>query len=183
MKKICKSILAGLTVLIAGTFAFAEDFDWSQCWCTYGGGLKQGDIIVNVGAGINWDGDSNIDVSAKSWFVPAVEATLEVPVMIWKLPFSFGGSFAYDAYGRNYSDDRLNYSQHRITTGAMVKYHVHLPPKNLDLYAGQKVGFGTLLWPHTNGWDVFFYHSEMLGQPGIFQKDLEQTLNSATQLL
>ena len=46
MKKI--TLLAAIMVLFCGTALSAKSFDWSECWCNYGGGIKKGDFIVNV---------------------------------------------------------------------------------------------------------------------------------------
>ena len=45
MKKF--KVLAVLAALFCCTTAYAKDFDWSQCWCNYGGGIEKGDFIVS----------------------------------------------------------------------------------------------------------------------------------------
>ena len=35
MKKF--TLVAALMVLLCGTSLAAKEFDWSQCWCNYGG--------------------------------------------------------------------------------------------------------------------------------------------------
>ena len=54
MKKF--KLIAVLSLLFCGAALSAQDFDWSECWCNYGGGIKQGDIIVNAAGGL-WYGD------------------------------------------------------------------------------------------------------------------------------
>ena len=46
MKK--RSLIALLVVLLSGATLSAKSFDWSKCWCNYGGNIKEGDFIVNV---------------------------------------------------------------------------------------------------------------------------------------
>ena len=46
MKKF--TVVAALMVLFCGTALSAKSFDWSECWCNYGGGLEKGDFVVNV---------------------------------------------------------------------------------------------------------------------------------------
>ena len=48
-------IFAVLFVLFCGSFLYAKDFDWSDCWCNYGGGIEKGDFIVNLDAGLFYD--------------------------------------------------------------------------------------------------------------------------------
>ena len=127
------------TVLfLAATPLAAEDFDWSQCWCNYGGGIKQGDMMLSVDAGINpWH---TFDAFNNGGFAtPNLAVDFEVAVPVWKLPFSFGGylSAGYSSY--NY-ENSVKYDHAKINTGASVTYHVQMPPKNLDVYTGLKTG-------------------------------------------
>ena len=69
MKKI--SLIAVLLVLFCGTTLSAKDFDWSECWCNYGGGVEQGDIIVNVGGGLYYS-DFSYAANNDFWFIPQI---------------------------------------------------------------------------------------------------------------
>ena len=69
MKKI--SLVAALMVLLCGASLSAKDFDWSQSWCNYGAGVKEGNFLVTTDVGLNfsdltWAGYSGY------WFMPPV---------------------------------------------------------------------------------------------------------------
>ncbi len=135
MKKI-KTLIAALFVL-CGSSLFAADFDWSQCWCNYGAGIKQGDKTVSVDFGLDndfWDliGTKNY------WAIPAVVVDFEMAQPIWKLPFTFGGYAGYRLDG--YKGEHYEYISNTIYLGGIAAYHVMLPPKNLDVYVASKVG-------------------------------------------
>ncbi len=53
MKKL-RAVLAAL-LLFTSASAFADDFDWSQCWCNYGAEIEAGDMLLAVDGGIPWD--------------------------------------------------------------------------------------------------------------------------------
>ncbi|MBO4320476.1 MAG: hypothetical protein J5857_08405 [Treponema sp.] len=54
MKKKFLAVFASLFVF-GSVSSFA--FDWSQCWCNYGGGVEKGDLILHVDAGLgDWPG-------------------------------------------------------------------------------------------------------------------------------
>lgn len=146
MKKLLTGLLAGL-VMFTGT-AFASDFKWSECWCTYGAGIEKGDIIVNVDAGMPWSVFDTIN--AGGWAIPTIIAEVQVAQPIWKLPFTFGGYFTYDyssipTEGWYYANGEHKWGKTKlyhsvIATGGSATYHFHLPPKGLDLYSGLKMG-------------------------------------------
>ena len=48
MKKFRIAFAALVMALVCGT-ASAKEFDWSKCWCTFGGGIEQGDVLLSVG--------------------------------------------------------------------------------------------------------------------------------------
>ena len=50
MKKF--KLVAVLMFLFCGTALSAKDFDWSECWCNYGGGIEKGDVILNLDGGL-----------------------------------------------------------------------------------------------------------------------------------
>ena len=146
MFKKIKVLLAALVMLCAGS-AFADDFDWSQCWCNYGGGIKEGNILVNIDGGINYV-DLTYSAYNGFWFIPTVMVDVQYAKPIWKLPFAFGGYAGVRAAGyKVYTYENGSYvykdvSKFTIFGGAEASYHVMLPPKNLDVYAVNRIGFG-----------------------------------------
>ncbi len=143
MKKL--SIVAALLVLFCGTALSAKDFDWSECWCNYGGGIKEGDVIVNIGAGLNYS-DLSYSVQNDYWFIPPVMVEVQYAQPIWKLPFTFGGYAGLHAYGYKYDvyeNGRWithDASYWGVFFGGEAAYHIQFPPKGLDLYAVTRLG-------------------------------------------
>lgn len=136
MKKI-KALLAALVLMCCAPLA-ADDFDWSQCWCNYGAGIKEGDMILSVDGGFSLPYLGYIG-STSYWFSPSVFADFQVAQPIWKLPFSFGGYLGFDANGYKSSAGN-SYAYSNLYTGGIVSYHVMLPPEKLDVYASTKLG-------------------------------------------
>ncbi len=137
MSKKIKAFMVAL-VMLCSSAAFAEDFDWSQCWCNYGAGIEKGDVLLSVDAGLPFDFFTPFNMGG--WALPPVAVDLQVACPIWKLPFSFGG-YITAAYGQ-YKTYYYTYNFLPITTGASVSYHVRMPAEPLDLYTGLKVGLG-----------------------------------------
>ncbi|MBR4004997.1 MAG: hypothetical protein IKI90_04030 [Treponema sp.] len=139
MKKKFLAIFASLFVF-GSVSSFA--FDWSQCWCNYGGGVEKGDFILHVDAGLGaWlYGD-------KDWSVPYVEIGLNYAGFIWKLPFTFGGYVGTDMHG--YYDDFYQ----RLYTGGDIAYHIQLPPEIIDLYAGSRLGIVIYMGDYSRNWN------------------------------
>lgn len=134
MKKF-KALLAVL-VLLCSAPLFADDFDWSKCWCNYGAGIEAGDMILSVDGGLPW---TIFDAyNSGGWTIPYVLADFEVACPIWVLPFSFGG-YAGFGLSKNYVAD-VSYNHTYVLTGGSVSYHLRMPPKQLDLYASLKSG-------------------------------------------
>ncbi len=139
MKKTIKKII--ITLLLAvSTSAFAKEFDWSKCWCNYGGGLENGDFLLNIGTGIHSDPLRYND----GWFWPSLEVSGEYVHKIWVLPFSFGANIGWARYG--YSNHNFDLTNNMFYTGANVKYHIQFPPEKLDLYVVHKFGFMRESW-------------------------------------
>lgn len=135
MKKI--SLVAALMVLLCGASLSAKDFDWSQSWCNYGAGVKEGNFLVTTDVGLNfsdltWAGYSGY------WFMPPVMVEVQYAKKIWKLPFTFGGYAGVSGYGwkgTGYSDYWWN-----IFFGAEAAYHAKLPAEKLDVYIVTRIG-------------------------------------------
>ncbi len=130
MKKF--TLFAALLVLFCGTSLAADDFDWSQCWCNYGGGIEKGDFIINADVGFMYEDFSVI--SNGFWLLPPVIVDVQYAQPIWKLPFTFGGFAGFHAWGTNY------YNFMSLFFGGEAAYHIQLPPKNLDLYLITRLG-------------------------------------------
>lgn len=135
MKKFKGLFLA--IMMLFSTSAFAADFDWSQCWCNYGAGIKPGTMTADISFGINDNFFDPFELN-KGWALPYMEAAFDVALPIWKLPFSWGGFFGTNIGGSK--DDYCNYSMFFMNFGGQVRYHVLLPVDNLDVYAGVRLG-------------------------------------------
>ena len=150
MKKTFKALIAALVLLMAAPLT-AKDFDWSQCWCNYGAGIKQGDVIVNIDGGL-WYGDLAYSLKNGGFILPPVMAEIQFAQPIWKLPFTFGGYFGTRAYGWVENDQKQLYWG--VFFGGEASYHMQLPPENLDLYATTRVGGGfPLAKPASADWN------------------------------
>ena len=137
MKKKFLAVFASLFVF-GSVSSFA--FDWSQCWCNYGGGVEKGDFILHVDVGM---GDWLSDLIASSygyWSTPYMEVGLNYAGSIGKLPFTFGGFVGTQFHGwRNYSpgEDR---TWMVLSFGGDIAYHIQLPPEIIDVYTGLRLG-------------------------------------------
>ena len=135
MKKF--TLVAALLVLFCGTSLAAKDFDWSQCWCNYGGGIKQGDFIINADIGLLYD-DFALSGYDGYWFCPPIMAEVQYAQPIWKLPFTFGGYAGIHGWG--YKNSYYKATFMALFFGGEAAYHVQLPPKGLDLYLITRIG-------------------------------------------
>lgn len=132
MKKLVVIAVALFTMV-----ASVSAYEWKDCWQNYGGGIKENQFIVNVGAGIN----SNMFKGYTSVF-PPIEASVEYTKKIWVLPFGFGGFFAYDGYLDKWTQNSVEYAvaENNLYFGGLIKYHAQLPVENLDVYARTYLG-------------------------------------------
>ena len=140
MKKI--GLLSALLLLFCGANLSAKSFDWSKCWCNYGGGIKEGDIVVNVDGGL-WYSDFGYSVYDDFWFIPPVMAEVQYAMKIWELPFTFGGYAGMRGYGYEYKNEEnktVSANYFGIFFGGEGTYHIQLPPEGLDLYATTRIG-------------------------------------------
>ncbi len=131
MKKI--SLVAALMVLLCGASLSAKSFDWSQSWCNYGAGIKEGDFLVTADVGLDFSELAYAGYT-NGWFMPPVMVEVQYAKKIWKLPFTFGGFAGFHAWGTNY------YNFMSLFFGGEAAYHIQLPPKNLDLYLITRLG-------------------------------------------
>lgn len=140
MKKF--TLLAALMVLFCGANLSAKSFDWSECWCNYGAGIKEGDFIVNVDGGL-WYSDFGYSVHDGFWFIPPVMAEVQYAMKIWELPFTFGGYAGMRGYGYSYKNaenEDVSAKYFGVFFGGEASYHIQLPPEGLDLYATTRIG-------------------------------------------
>ncbi len=151
MKKKFLAVFAALFVFgTAGSFAF----DWSQCWCNYGGGIEEGDWILHVDTGLgDWVIYNNYGYDA--WTTPYLEVGLSYAGFIGKLPFTFGGFVGFDGHGYRYSDNDVR-TYLKIYTGGDIAYHLQLPPKIIDLYGGLRAGVKLRLGDYDGRVNVLF---------------------------
>lgn len=136
MKKKFLAVFASLFVF-GSVSSFA--FDWSQCWCNYGGGVEKGDFILHVDAGLgDWLVWNAYDWYYDTWSAPYVEVGLNYAGSIGKLPFTFGGFVGADFHG--YKDSGYGYTWTTISFGGDIAYHIQLPPEIIDVYTGLRLG-------------------------------------------
>ena len=135
-------LLSLLILLVSGSALSAKDFDWSECWCNYGGGVKEGDFIVNVDGGL-WYSDFSYSAYDDFWFIPPVMAEVQYVTKIWELPFTFGVYVGMRSYGyeyKNAENESVSATYFGVFFGGEAAYHIQLPPENLDLYATTRIG-------------------------------------------
>ena len=113
MKKIFAALFA--TFMIA---ASVSAFDGATFWKEYGGGIKNGDNIVHVGAALSFYG-LNVNGS--------YEKAVHINDM---LPFTFGGTAGFTFV----SGGSL------VNVDALAKYHFNFGIEPLDVYAGVLLG-------------------------------------------
>ena len=161
-------IITILMVLFCGTALSAKDFDWSECWCNYGGGIQQGDCIVNASAGL-WFSDFEYAVYNNFMFIPPVMVEVQYAQPIWKLPFTFGGYAGMRGYSYKINEDEYRYLS--VFCGGEAAYHIQLPPKGLDLYAATRVGVNIPFVRPGQEWNPdFFQFGEALGANWFFNE-------------
>ena len=125
MKKIFAALFA--TFMIA---ASVSAFDGATFWKEYGGGIKNGDNIVHIGASLNFNG-LNVNGS--------YEKAVHINNM---LPFTFGGiaGFTFSSVGS------------MVNVDALAKYHFNFGIEPLDVYAGVLLG-ANVSFPPNFGFD------------------------------
>jgi len=160
MKKTFKALVAVMFMLMVAPLA-AKDFDWSQCWCNYGGGIEKGDLIVNIDGGLYFTDFAYLATYDGAWFIPPVMVEVQFAQPIWKLPFTFGGYAGLRAYGYRDANDEAH-SYWATFFGAEAAYHIMLPPENLDVYAITRIG-GNIPFVAPDDVTPFDYFNVMAG--------------------
>ena len=112
-KKVFAALFA--TFMIA---ASVSAFDGATFWKEYGGGIKNGDSVVHIGASLNFHG-LNVNGS--------YEKAVHINDM---LPFTFGGTA-----GCTFVPGGC-----MVNVDALAKYHFNFGIEPLDVYAGVALG-------------------------------------------
>ena len=167
-------LFAVLMVLLCSTSLYAKDFDWSECWCNYGGGIKQGDLIVNVSTGLFFTDFVYAGYDAYG-FIPPVMAEVQYAQPIWKLPFTFGGYAGFHGFWYKYNTWEngkwvtKDTSYWAVFFGGEAAYHIQLPPEGLDLYAVTRIGGNIpFVKPSYNYVADYFHVGEAIGANWFF---------------
>ena len=116
-KKLFVALFASLVIASS-----ASAFDGATFWKEYGGGIKNGTSVINVGAALPDFG----------WIVPPITASYERAVHINNmLPFTFGAQASFSLRQGGYS---------YLSVDALAKYHFNFGVEQLDVYGGLLVG-------------------------------------------
>ena len=129
MKKIFAALFATFM-----TAASVSAFDGATFWKEYGGGIKNGDNIVHIGAAPNLFNGFGLHVNA------SYEKAVHINDM---LPFTFGGAAGF-TFGSGWSS---------LNVDALAKYHFNFGVEPLDVYAGVVLGVNSSF---VNGLDPAF---------------------------
>ncbi len=181
MRKSLKALFAAFVFALAVP-ASVSAFEWSECWCNYGGGIENHDFIINVDGGI-WFSEFAYTNFKDFWFIPPVMVDVQFAQPIWKLPFTFGGYAGFRSYGYSYID-RHEWIDGKYTpvyastafmgmfVGGEAAYHIQLPPEQLDVYAVSRVG-ATIPFMTPHHWDAFecFNAGGAIGANWFFNKN------------
>ena len=115
-KKVFAALFA--TFMIA---ASVSAFDGATFWKEYGGGIKNGDNIVHIGAAPDIYYGFGLHLNG------SYEKAVHINDM---LPFTFGGTAGF-TFGSGYS---------RLNVDGLAKYHFNFGVEPLDVYAGVLLG-------------------------------------------
>lgn len=112
-KKVFAALFASFMIA-----ASVSAFDGATFWKEYGGGIKNGDSVVHIGASLNFHG-LNVNGS--------YEKAVHINNM---LPFTFGGiaGFTFSSVSS------------MVNVDALAKYHFNFGVEPLDVYAGVMLG-------------------------------------------
>ena len=154
MKKIFAALFA--TFMIA---ASVSAFDGATFWKEYGGGIKNGDSIVHIGAAPSL---------LYSGFGLHVNASYEKAVHINDmLPFTFGGTAGFTFVSGGCM----------VNVDALAKYHFNFGIEPLDVYAGVALGAYGLF---EKDWEPRFYFDPcgIVGATWFFTDKIGVTLET-----
>lgn len=130
-----------LAASVASVFGASKKKKKGEWWNSYGRAVQEGNLLLNIGMGINGNLGQGGDLSS---YIPPFEASGEYTTFIG-VPIGFGGFIGYTGYK---TEESVNAAGTYITTtkernvfyfGGLANYHFNLVDE-LDLYAGAKIG-------------------------------------------
>lgn len=124
-KKVFAALFASFMIA-----ASVSAFDGATFWKEYGGGIKNGDSVVHIGASLNFHG-LNVNGS--------YEKAVHINDM---LPFTFGGTAGFTFVPGGCM----------VNVDALAKYHFNFGIEPLDVYAGVLLG-ANVSFPPNFGFD------------------------------
>lgn len=124
-KKVFAALFASFMIA-----ASVSAFDGATFWKEYGGGIKNGDSVVHIGASLNFHG-LNVNGS--------YEKAVHINDM---LPFTFGGTAGFTFVPGGCM----------VNVDALAKYHFNFGVEPLDVYAGVLLG-ANVSFPTNFGFD------------------------------
>ncbi len=175
MRKSLKALFAAFVFALAVP-ASVSAFEWSECWCNYGGGIENHDFIINVDGGI-WFSEFAYTNFKDFWFIPPVMVDVQFAQPIWKLPFTFGGYAGFHGYSYKYDSwdatkgryEKKETSYWGVFFGGEAAYHIQLPPKGLDVYAITRIGGNVPIVKPSAHWVTEYFHiGEAIGANWFF---------------
>ena len=113
-KKVFAALFASFMIA-----ASVSAFDGATFWKEYGGGIKNGDSVVHIGAALNGGYGFNVNGS--------YEKAVHINDM---LPFTFGGTAGFTFVSEGCM----------VNVDALAKYHFNFGIEPLDVYAGVVLG-------------------------------------------
>ena len=128
-KKVFAALFASFMIA-----ASVSAFDGATFWKEYGGGIKNGDNIVHIGAAPYLSGVFGLHVNG------TYEKAVHINNM---LPFTFGGTAGF-TFASGISV---------VNVDALAKYHFNFGIEPLDVYAGVVLGAIGAFW---KGYDPLF---------------------------
>ena len=149
-KKVFAALFASFMIA-----ASVSAFDGATFWKEYGGGIKNGDSVVHIGASLNFHG-LNVNGS--------YEKAVHINDM---LPFTFGGAAGF-TFGSGYF---------RLNVDGLAKYHFNFGVEPLDVYAGVLLGVNGYFWSGYNP-DFGFDWGPIAGATWFFTDKMGVTLET-----
>ena len=149
-KKVFAALFASFMIA-----ASVSAFDGATFWKEYGGGIKNGDSVVHIGASLNFHG-LNVNGS--------YEKAVHINNM---LPFTFGGiaGFTFSSVSS------------MVNVDALAKYHFNFGVEPLDVYAGVLLGVNGYFWSGYNP-DFGFDWGPIAGATWFFTDKMGVTLET-----
>jgi hypothetical protein len=119
--------------------------------------VSESRVFINTGIGFG---------SARygSMTIPPLTTTVDIPVALGGLPFSFGGMFGFTQSRWTYwGSDYLAYSV--FVFGGRANYHFNFGMDKLDAYAGLTLGWEIGTWSSSNDADDYWlkYYGDYSG--------------------